>query len=68
WTDTDITKGDPTKLSFRMFGKAEGLTADLFVGSRGHESIGPQFLLWEYYKGEEIRSTKYTAKSKVLGS
>lgn len=47
-----------------MFGKADGLTADLFVGSRTHKSIGTQFLLWEYYKGEEIRSMKYTTKTK----
>lgn len=66
WTDVDITKEDPTRVSFRMFGKADGLTADLFVGSRIHGSIGRQFLLWEYYKGEEIRSAKYTAKSKKL--
>jgi len=66
WTDVDITKQDPTRLSFRMFGKADGLTADLFVGSRTYGSIGRQFLLWEYYKGEEIRSIKYTTKSKIL--
>ncbi|MDQ3490327.1 MAG: hypothetical protein M3449_04575, partial [Acidobacteriota bacterium] len=66
WTDVDITKQDPTRLSFRMFGKADGLTEDLFVGSRTYGSIGRQFLLWEYYKGEEIRSIKYTTKSKIL--
>jgi hypothetical protein len=49
-----------------MFGKADGLTADLFVGSRTHGSIDMQFLLWEYYKGEEIRSVKYTTKTRIL--
>lgn len=67
WTDTDITQTDPSRLSFRMFGEAPGLSADLFVGSRTPFSIGQQFLLWEYYKGEEIRSNKYLVKSKVLG-
>lgn len=66
WTDVDITKSGPTSVSFRMFGKADGLTADLFVGSRTHGSIGSQFLLWEYYKGEEIRSNKYTTDIKIL--
>jgi len=64
WTDVDITKKDPARISFRMFGKADGLSADLFIGSRTHVSIGPQFLLWEYYAGEEIRSIKYTATVK----
>jgi hypothetical protein len=68
WTDVDLTQADPARISFRMFGQAPGLTTDLFIGSRTPFSIGPQFLLWEYYKGEEIRSSKYTAKSKVLGS
>ncbi len=66
WTDVDIAKTNPTKVSFRMFGKAEGLRADLFVGSRTHESIGMQFLLWEYFKGEEIRSRNYSARAKIL--
>jgi len=60
WTNTDLTKQDPTKVSFRMFGKAGKLSADLFVGSRTPNSIGTDFLLWEYYKGEEIRSSTYT--------
>ena len=66
WTDVDITKEDPARVSFRMFGKAEGIQADLFVGSRTPGSIGGQFLLWEYYMGEEIRSKKYAAKRKFL--
>jgi hypothetical protein len=66
WTDVDITKGDPGRVSFRMFGKADGLKADLFVGSRTPFSIGGEFLLWEYYAGEEIRSNKYTVKSRKL--
>ena len=64
WTDTDITKEDPARMSFRMFGKAEGLKADLFVGGRSATKIGRQFLLWEYYAGEEIRSYKYVGKRK----
>jgi hypothetical protein len=65
WTDTDITKEDPVRMSFRMFGNADGLKADLFVGGRSATKIGRQFLLWEYYAGEEIRSMKYVAKRKV---
>ena len=68
WTDADITKKDPTRVSFRMFGKADGLMADLFVSSSNQASIRMQFLLWEYYKGEEIRSEKYSVKTKVLRS
>lgn len=66
WTDSDITKSDPTKVSFRMFGKAESLTPDIFVGSRTHSTIDNQFLLWEYYRGEEIRSYKYKVSARVL--
>ncbi|WP_168797766.1 VPLPA-CTERM sorting domain-containing protein [Aliishimia ponticola] len=69
WTDTDLTAGDPTLLSFRMFGEWAGTggtgTADLFFGSR---SVGPSgyqisdsFLAWEYFGGEEIRTTGYSA-------
>lgn len=65
WTDADITNQEPTKLSFRMFGKADGLTADIFVGSRTHFSNGNQFVLWEYYEGETISSGKYSVK--VIG-
>ena len=68
WTDVDITKVDPTRLSFRMFGKAGKLSADLFVGSRTPSTIGRQFLLWEYYAGEEIRSSKYTARARTLST
>lgn len=66
WTDVDITKGDPAKVSFRMFGRAGKLSADLFFGSRTASTIGDSFLLWEYYKGEEIRSRRYTARSRSL--
>ena len=62
WTDVDITKTDPTLVSFRMFGKAEGLTADIFVGPRTQMSILGSFVLWEYYMGEEIRSNTYSAR------
>ncbi len=67
WTDVDITRSDPKRLSFRMFGKADGLQADLFFGSRTPSSIGGQFTVWEYYQGEEIRSDSYTAKAIVSG-
>ncbi|MEM8728860.1 MAG: VPLPA-CTERM sorting domain-containing protein [Pseudomonadota bacterium] len=61
WTDTDLTT-DPTKISFRMFGETStGLTADIFVGSRTATTIGDQFLMWEYFDGEEIRSMSYSA-------
>ena len=61
WTDTDIASADPTRLSFRMFGDWEGNNADLFIGSRTTTTIGNQFLMWEYYQGEEIRSNTYSA-------
>ncbi|HMQ04460.1 MAG TPA: hypothetical protein PKD26_11135 [Pyrinomonadaceae bacterium] len=67
WTDVDITRSDPKRLSFRMFGKAEGLQADLFFGSRTPSSIGGQFIVWEYYQGEEIRSDSYSAKATLIG-
>lgn len=66
WTDANITKGEPTRVSFRMFGRAGDLTADIFVGSRTHSLIGTQFLLWEYYNGEEIRSEQYKVSTRVL--
>ena len=61
WTDTDIALADPTRLSFRMMGDWEGSTADMFIGSRTSTTIGNQFLMWEYYQGEEIRSASYSA-------
>lgn len=64
WTDADITKEDPTLVSFRMFGRGDGLSADFFVSSP--ESQAMQFLLWEYYGGESIRSSKYVVKARVL--
>ena len=60
WTNADITMGTPSLLSFRMFGTAGELTADLFVGSRTPEQIGTNFLLHEYYAGERIRSNEYS--------
>jgi len=63
WTDTDIAVESPTKLSFRMFGDWEGSSADMFIGSRTATTIGDQFLLWEYFGGEEIRSSSYSAVS-----
>ncbi len=50
WTDTDITTTSPTQAEFRMFGDWTGHSADLFIEPG-------QVLLWEYYKGEEIRIT-----------
>ncbi len=61
WTDTDIASADPSRLSFRMFGDWEGNSADMFFGSRTATTIGNQFLMWEYYEGEEIRSNTYSA-------
>ncbi|MGH1458847.1 MAG: hypothetical protein ACRBBT_08090 [Paracoccaceae bacterium] len=61
WTDTDITAGDPTLLSFRIFGEHDGGTADMFFGSRTSTTIGTQFLAWEYFGGDEIRSATYSA-------
>ena len=65
WTDTDISVASPTRLSFRMFGDWEGPNADLFIGSRTATTIGDQFLMWEYFEGEEIRSNNYRAISSV---
>lgn len=64
WTDVDIRKGEPSRVFFRMFGKAEGLKADLFISSGSQESVRKQFLLWEYYGGEEIRSGSFTVLRK----
>lgn len=61
WTDTDITSGDPTLLSFRIFGEHDGGTADMFFGARTSTTIGSQFLVWEYFAGDEIRSDSYYA-------
>lgn len=69
WTDTDLTTGSPSLLSFRMFGTWAGTgatgSADMFIGPRSvggsGMSIGTQFLTWEYFGGEEIRSNTYSA-------
>lgn len=67
WTDADIALGDPTRTSFRMFGDStSGGTADIFFGSRTNTTIGNQFLMWEYFAGEEIRSQSYSASSSVV--
>ncbi|SFR14135.1 VPLPA-CTERM sorting domain-containing protein [Poseidonocella sedimentorum] len=66
WTDTDITTADPTRLSFRIQGSWPGGAADAFFGSRTTASIGDQFLLWEYFDGEEIRSSSYTASAAAV--
>ncbi len=63
WTDADITAANPTRLSVRMFGDWDGSTADLFVGPRTTTTIGTQFLAWEYFGGEEIRTNNYTVIS-----
>ena len=65
WTDTDIAAADPTRLSFRMFGDWEGSSADLFVGSRTNTTRSNSFLMAEYFAGEEIRSSTYTATTGV---
>lgn len=66
WTDTDIASVDPTRLSFRMFGDWEGSSADMFFGSRTATTIGGQFLTWEYFGGEEIRSNSYSAVARAV--
>ena len=68
WTNTDISMGSPTLLSFRMMGSWEGATADMFIGFRTPTTIGNQFLLAEYYGGEEIRSESYSATSLIDAS
>jgi hypothetical protein len=55
WTNTDISIEAPTRVYFRIFGTAPELRADIFFG-------GTQYLLWEYYAGEEIRSQTYYAE------
>ena len=65
WTDTDLNLADPTRVSFRMFGTwttgTDSGNADMFFGSRTATTIGSQFLTWEYFGGEEIRSANYSA-------
>lgn len=65
WTDTDIAAVDPTRLSFRMFGDWEGRSADLFIGSRTTTTISKSFLMWEYYNGEEIRTSNTVTANSV---
>lgn len=60
WSNTDITSSDPSLVSFRMFGSGDGITADLFAGSRTPSTINNDFTLWEYYQGDEIRVDGYT--------
>ena len=67
WSDTDLsTLVDPMDISFRAGGEWTGTggtgTADLFTGTRfALDSDGTgmdytdQFLIWEYFGGEEIR-------------
>jgi len=66
WTDADISVMDPTRLSLRMFGDWEGSNADMFIGSRTATTIGNQFLMWEYFGGEEIRSNSYSATTSAV--
>jgi len=66
WTDTDITSGDPTLASFRMFGTDTGVNPDLFVGPRTNQFISTQFLLGEYYNGEDISVDGYTVTASVV--
>lgn len=69
WTDTDLTTGAPSLVSFRMFGDWAGTggtgSADMFFGSRfigpDGNQISESFLTWEYFQGEEIRTTGYSA-------
>ena len=62
WTDTDLSVAAPGLVSFRMIGDWEGNSADMFFGSRTLTTISSTFLMWEYYEGEEIRSTTYTTR------
>lgn len=66
WTDSDITSSNPTRASFRMQSTVGSETADLFVGSRTPDTIGTQFLLWEFFGGEEIRLDGYTVNTSVV--
>lgn len=56
WLDRDLLSGDPTRVGFRAFGTGDGISSDLFFGSAAVEGITSDFLLWEYYQGEEIRN------------
>lgn len=60
WVDTDLSVAAPSLISFRMQGDWTGEAADLFVGSRSPTTIGTQFLMWEYFAGEEIRNDGLT--------
>jgi len=66
WTDADISLANPSLLSLRMFGDWEGNNADMFIGSRTATTIGSQFLMWEYFGGEEIRSASYSAATSAV--
>ena len=66
WTNSDISNSNPTKVAFRMFGSGDGLTADLFVGSWTYEEISSEFLIWEYFGGEEIRTNSYDVVTSVI--
>ena len=68
WSDTDLTSGTPGRVSFRMQGEGDGLVADLFVGERLTTEILDNFLLWEYFGGEEIRVEPdgYTVASRLV--
>jgi len=70
WTDADIASANPTRLSFRMFGSGDGITADLFVGSRTPTTIGTSFLIHEFFAGEAISASPdaYTAISSAAGT
>jgi hypothetical protein len=76
WTDTDLTTGAPTRLSFRTIGEAPELrelcvsgrpcAADLFFGPRTRFVITDGFHLGEAFFGEGIHPLNgYTA---VLGA
>lgn len=76
WTDTDLTMADPNLVSFRMFGDWTGTggtgSADIFFGSRfigpSGNQISDSFLTWEYFQGEEIRTTGYSASVNAVSA
>lgn len=66
WTDGDLSAGASTLASFRMISPWEDAAADIFFGSRiatltslGSTAITDSFLVWEYFGGEEIRTSGY---------
>lgn len=69
WTDAALGDNALSLASFRMLAPWEDATADIFFGSRigtvaaGSTQILDNFLVWEYYLGEEIRVANHSVSA-----